>query len=173
MHNKVVYNAMKTLSSFGFPCLRFNFRGAGMSEGKHDEGRGEVEDVKTALDWLDDEFHLPILFAGFSFGAATGMRAACPDGRVRGLVALGTPVAVEGRIYAYRFLSGCSKPKLFISGTLDRYGPEEKLRELFESVPEPKTIVLVQGADHFFVGKLDQVRSAITSWVETLDGTRG
>src|SRR5262249_17513876 len=78
MHNKVVYNAMKALSGFGFPALRFNFRGAGLSEGKHDEGRGEVEDVRTALKWMHESFHLPMIFAGFSFGAATGLRAACP-----------------------------------------------------------------------------------------------
>src|SRR2546423_12702547 len=79
MHNKVVYNAMKALAGFGFSVLRFNFRGAGLSEGKHDEGRGEQEDVHAALEWLEREFRLPIIFAGFSFGAATGLQAACPD----------------------------------------------------------------------------------------------
>src|SRR5437764_2244371 len=104
MHNKVVYHAMKTLHSFGFPVLRFNFRGAGLSEGTHDHGRGEVDDVRAALDWLDAQFHLPILFCGFSFGAATGLRAACPDDRVKGLISLGTPVAAEGRTYNFQFL---------------------------------------------------------------------
>src|SRR5205807_9013985 len=75
MHNKVVFHAMKTLNSLGFPVLRFNFRGAGLSEGRHDRGRGEVEDVRAALSWLDSEFHLPMLFCGFSFGAATGLRS--------------------------------------------------------------------------------------------------
>ena len=74
MHNKVVYNAMKSLSKFGFHVLRFNFRGAGLSEGKHDEGRGEVNDVRAALDYLHQEYKLPLIFAGFSFGAATGLR---------------------------------------------------------------------------------------------------
>src|SRR5215470_16349085 len=81
LHNKVVFHAMKALNSFGYPVLRFNFRGAGLSEGEHDHGRGELEEVRTALDWLDNEFHLPLIFAGFSFGAAIGMRAACPDPR--------------------------------------------------------------------------------------------
>src|SRR5437868_10004379 len=88
MHNKVVYNCMKSLSKFGFHVLRFNFRGAGLSEGTHDEGRGEQFDVRTALDFLDSEFHLPILFAGFSFGTATGMRVVCPDSRVVGMISL-------------------------------------------------------------------------------------
>src|SRR5580698_11574094 len=67
MHNKVVYHAMKTFQAFGLPVLRFNFRGTGLSAGDHDNGRGERDDVRAALDWLEREFHLPILFAGFSF----------------------------------------------------------------------------------------------------------
>ena len=67
MHNKVVFHAMKALNSFGFPVLRFNFRGTGLSHGEHDYGRGEIEDVRTALEWLDREFRLPLIFAGFSF----------------------------------------------------------------------------------------------------------
>ena len=73
-----VFHAMKALNSFGFPVLRFNFRGTGLSQGEHDHGKGEVDDVRAALDWLDHEFHLPLIFAGFSFGAAVGLRAACP-----------------------------------------------------------------------------------------------
>ena len=72
LHNKVVFHTMKTLNSFGFPVLRFNFRSAGLSQGEHDHGRGEVDDVRSALDWLDKEFRLPMIFAGFSFGAAVG-----------------------------------------------------------------------------------------------------
>src|SRR5207253_2153192 len=83
MHNKVVFHAMKALNSFGFPVLRFNFRGTGLSQGEHDHGVGEVGDVHAALDWLDREFDLPIIFAGFSFGAAVGLRAACADPRTK------------------------------------------------------------------------------------------
>ncbi|HEV2274526.1 MAG TPA: alpha/beta fold hydrolase, partial [Acidobacteriaceae bacterium] len=104
MHNKVVYHAMKVFQSFGVPVLRFNFRGTGLSEGEHDEGRGEVEDVRSALDWLEREFALPILFAGFSFGSNVGLRACCKDARVKGIVSLGLPVHAEGRDYHYRFL---------------------------------------------------------------------
>src|SRR5258707_8567566 len=67
LHNKVVFHAMKALNSFGFPVLRFNFRGTGLSEGEHASGIGELEDVRTALAWLEHEFSLPIVFAGFSF----------------------------------------------------------------------------------------------------------
>ena len=124
LHNKVVFHSMKALNGLGFPVLRFNFRGAGMSEGKHDNGQGEADDVRAVLDWLDHEFHLPLIFAGFSFGAAVGLRAACPDARVRAVIGLGVPVApMTDRSYEYGFLKTCSKPKLFVSGEHDQFGP--------------------------------------------------
>ncbi|HUR36966.1 MAG TPA: alpha/beta fold hydrolase [Terriglobales bacterium] len=166
MHNKVVYNAMKALSRFGFPVLRFNFRGTGLSEGRHDEGRGEVDDVRAALDYLAEECKLPIIFAGFSFGAATGMRATWEDERVVGLISLGTPVAVNGRTYTYDFLRGCHKPKLFVSGGNDEYSPRAALEAAFVNLPEPKKMVIVEGVDHFFVGKLPEMQRAIEEWVK-------
>jgi alpha/beta superfamily hydrolase len=165
MHNKVVYNAMKSLTKFGFHALRFNFRGTGLSEGVHDEGRGEREDIRAALEFLENEFHLPIIFCGFSFGAATGLMAACNDPRVVGMISLGTPVSVEGRTYAYQFLSGCTQPKLFISGSQDQYSPESDLRFAVANAAEPKQLVMVDGADHFFVGKLNFMQQAIEEWV--------
>src|SRR3954454_14860336 len=89
MHNKVVYHAAKALNTFGFPVLRFNFRGAGLSEGSHEQGKGEVEDVRAALEWLCNEYKLPLIFSGFSFGASTGLRASCPEPDVRFLISLG------------------------------------------------------------------------------------
>jgi len=168
VHNKVVYHAMKTLHSFGFPVLRFNFRGAGLSEGKHDQGRGEVADVQAALDWLDSEYHLSVLFCGFSFGAATGLRAACPDERVVGLLALGPPVSAEGRVYSYQYLESCVKPKLFVNGARDQYCPEQNLRQVFALAAEPKHLVLVPGADHFFEGHLSEMQTAVQQWVQQL-----
>ncbi|HEY6351644.1 MAG TPA: alpha/beta family hydrolase [Candidatus Angelobacter sp.] len=166
MHNKVVYHAMKSLHGFGFPVLRFNFRGAGLSEGEHDQGRGEVEDVRSALDWLSSEYELPIIFCGFSFGAATGLRAACPDPRVAGTIALGTPVSTEGRAYAYNFLGNCDKPKLFASGARDQYGAEAGLKEIFAMAGEPKQLILIEGAEHFFEGHLPEMQAAIRNWVQ-------
>ncbi len=171
LHNKVVFHTMKALNSFGFPVLRFNFRGSGLSHGEHDHGNGEMEDVRTALDWLDAEFHLPLIFAGFSFGAAVGMRAAASDARVNALVGVGTPVAPVAadteapRIYTFDFLRDCVKPKLFVSGARDQFGPRAKLEELVASVPEPKKLVVIEGADHFFEGRLRELREAIEGWV--------
>lgn len=170
LHNKVVFHTMKALNGFGLPVLRFNFRGAGLSHGEHDRGEGEVEDVRAALDWLDSEFHLPMVFAGFSFGAAVGLRAACPDARVRAVIGVGTPVAPvaadteEPRVYTLDFLRDCAKPKLFVSGARDQFGPRSKLEVLVASVPEPKKLVMIEGADHFFEGRLRELRQAIELW---------
>jgi alpha/beta superfamily hydrolase len=173
MHNKVVFHAMKALNSFGFPVLRFNFRGTGLSHGEHDYGRGEVDDVRTALDWLDHEFHLPLIFAGFSFGAAIGLNAASNDDRVKALIGLGTPVApVDDRSYDLEFLRSSDKPKLFVSGSRDHFGPRAKLEALVHSLPEPKKLVIVDSADHFFEGRLREMREAIEAWVrETIPQT--
>jgi uncharacterized protein len=163
MHNKVVYQAAKTLHEAGMPVLRFNFRGAGLSHGEHDEGRGEVEDVRAALDYLVKEFQgIPILLAGFSFGAAVGLRAGCADSRVTRLIGLGLPVKRMDLDY----LRECAKPKLLISGGNDEFGPREKVEALFAEVPEPKRLRIVEGADHFFAGHLDRVGAEIAAWLQ-------
>jgi alpha/beta superfamily hydrolase len=170
LHNKVVFHAMKALNSFGFPVLRFNFRGTGLSEGEHASGVGEVEDVRKALDWLETEFNLPIIFAGFSFGAAVGLRAAYDDPRVPALIALGLPaVPIEGRIYEFEFLRACTKPKLFVSGSRDQFGPIGKLEALVNTFADPKKLVRIEAGDHFFEGRLKEMRIAIEDWTrETL-----
>jgi len=164
MHNKVVFHTMKALRGFGFPVLRFNFRGAGRSQGEHDEGRGEADDVRAALDWLDREFCLPIVFAGFSFGASVGLRACCPDARVVALIGLGTPAVFDGRTHKFRFLESCAKPKLFVSGMRDEFGLSGVLEEIVERAAEPKLLVRVEG-DHYFAGHLAEMRQAIEQWV--------
>jgi alpha/beta superfamily hydrolase len=172
MHNKVVYHAMKAFTSFGLPVLRFNFRSVGLSEGAHDEGHGEQDDVKAALDWLDQNLHRPILFAGFSFGSNVGLHACCGDPRVQGLVGLGVPVRAEGRDYSYDFLPRCTQPKLFISGDHDQYGPREIMEKVFARAPQPKELFWVAGADHFFQptpdspgAKLNIMQDHIRDWL--------
>jgi uncharacterized protein len=171
LHNKVVFHTMKALNSFGFPVLRFNFRGAGLSQGEHDQGREEVDDVRSALDWLDAEFHLPLVLAGFSFGAAVGLRAAHADVRVQALIGVGMPVgpvAADSEVphtYTFDFLRDSAKPKLFVSGARDPFGPRARLEALVGSLPEPKRLVVIEGADHFFEGRLRELRETIESWV--------
>jgi len=167
LHNKVVFHAMKALNGFGFPVLRFNFRGAGLSQGEHDHGNGELDDVRAALDWMDREFHWPLIFAGFSFGAAVGLRAACSDERVQAAIGLGLPVSpIDERTYDFSFLKSCVKPKLFVSGDHDQFGTPAQLKELVQAVSDPKKLVLIAGGDHFFEGRLRELRDAIEHWVK-------
>jgi uncharacterized protein len=162
MHNKVVFQTAKALHRGGLPVLRFNFRGAGLSDGEHDEGRGERDDVRAAVDYLGAEFPgQPILLAGFSFGASVGLRVGCDDPRVTRLLGLGLPVDNSDLNY----LRTCAKPKLIVQGGNDQFGSLANLEALFELLPEPKRLVIVEAADHFFTGKLDRVGTAITEWV--------
>ncbi len=165
MHNKVVYHAAKALQQLGLPTLRFNFRGTGLSDGEHDEGRGERDDVRAAMDWLEQRSGLPLLVAGFSFGAHVALRACCTDPRVAGFIALGLPLAAEGRAYSYGFLADCAMPKLFVSGTADQYGPQQALVRIVAAAAQPATLLFIPEADHFFAGKLDQMQRAVTTWL--------
>jgi alpha/beta superfamily hydrolase len=162
MHNKVVYQAAKTLDALGLPVLRFNFRGAGLSEGTHDRGRGEQGDVKAAMDFLAGEFpRVPLLVAGFSFGCWVGLRVGCADERVQELIGMGTPVNSSD----FSYLRSCEKPKLFVHGANDEHGALGKVEALVESLPGENRLVVVGEADHFFVRKLDHLDAAIRSWV--------
>ncbi len=155
----------------GLATLRFNFRGTGLSEGEHDEGRGEQDDVRAALDWLHTRYGLPVLVVGFSFGAYVSLRACCrdatvpgSDANIPGFAALGLPVAAEGRGYSYDFLASCTMPKIFISGGADQYGPQASLVRIVASAAQPATLVIVPEADHFFAGKLEQMQHALRDW---------
>ena len=162
MHNKVVFQVARAMHDLGLPVLRFNFRGAGLSEGVHDEGRGEHGDVRAALDWLAEKFPAkPIVLAGFSFGAVVGLDVGCEDDRVRELVGLGLPVNRNDMA----FLRDCAKPRLFLHGSEDQYGDVDKLREFVASLPEPKRLVVVPGVDHFFTGKIEEVGRAVREWM--------
>jgi alpha/beta superfamily hydrolase len=173
LHNKVVYHTMKAFSSLGLPVLRFNFRGVGLSEGVFDHGRGELDDARAALNWLDSTLRLPILLAGFSFGSFVGMQAGCGDNRVKGMIGLGVPYQAEGRSYTYEFLEQCIQPKLFLCGAEDRFGPREAVEPMLQRAADPKHMVWIEGAEHFFQGtpssptpKLHQMQSEILKWLQ-------
>lgn len=163
MHNKVVYQAAKSLDALGLPVLRFNFRGAGMSAGTHDRGRGEQGDVSAALDFVAKEFPgIASLVAGFSFGCWVGLLVGCADKRVQELIGLGIPVNSTD----FSFLRTCEKPKLFVHGAKDEHGEIGRVKALVESLPGQNRLVVVAGANHFFAGKLNQVDDAIRGWLE-------
>lgn len=94
------------------------------------------------------------------------LRAGCTDPKVMGLVSLGTPVAAAGRSYSYDFLHACSKPKLLLSGSADEFGPVPGVEAIFETAAEPKQLIWVGGADHFFVGRLAEMQAALQGWTQ-------
>lgn len=175
LHNKVVYHAMKAINrpkwGLGWPVLRFNFRGVGLSQGKHD-GQAETGDVLAALAWLENAYNRPLIVAGFSFGAAMALAACCGSTRIgsgiRAFAALGLPIHAEGSTYTYPFLADCTLPKLFLSGACDPYAPTAELTEVAAAAAEPKQLVLLPRADHFFTGQLEPMQSALSGWLKEL-----
>ena len=167
MHNKVVYRAAKAALYMGLPTLRFNFRGAGHSAGEHTGGEGERDDVRAALAHLAAHFPgLPVCLVGFSFGCWVGLAVGATDPRVATLVGLGTPVNTS----EFDFLLGVAKPKLFIHGTRDEFGSVANVTRLYDSLAEPKRIHWVEGADHFFAGKLDEMQQVLQEFLTPMSG---
>jgi hypothetical protein len=164
MHNKVVFRTARALNKAGYETLRFNFRGVGYSTGTFDDGAGEAEDARIALDYLlskhpDVE---DVIIAGFSFGSAIGLRVGCADPRVTRLIAIGAPV----RMHSRAVLLACHKPKLFIHGTSDEIAPLAPLEELLHSLPPENDcrLVTLAGAGHFFDDQLDELMVVVTEF---------
>jgi alpha/beta superfamily hydrolase len=165
MHNKVVYRIARAFTDAGFAVLRFNFRGTGRSQGEHDDGRGEREDLRTAIEFIEQKYPGSELWlAGFSFGSMVMLRTAACDDRVRAFVAAGVPVSR----YDFSDLPRCNKPKLFVQGALDQYGATQDLVKLFESVDEPKELKIIEDADHFFEGHLPELAAAVTAFIASI-----
>jgi alpha/beta superfamily hydrolase len=167
LHNKVVYRAAQALTAAGWDTLRFNFRGVGLSEGRHDEGRGEVEDFWAALAEARAHGGLPILAGGFSFGAAVAWRAVQEDVTVAAFVGVGLPVATSSAEGLPRPGIGMAAPSLFVVGERDTYGPPAMLR-VFVSDAQNVRVVEIPGADHFFEGRLDALEGAISSFASAV-----
>jgi len=165
MHFKVVFRAAKALQSAGLAVLRFNFRGVGRSEGVHDHGVGEEEDARAALFELQERSPgLPLVLGGFSFGSLVAVRVAGRDRRVRAVFALGFPVATADRSSEVARLAAAGLPSLFVQGERDAFGSGEALRALAETLPPPRDVVVIPGADHFFDGHLDALQEAVAGW---------
>jgi alpha/beta superfamily hydrolase len=163
MHNKVVFRAASALNDAGLVTLRINFRGVGQSSGTHDFGNGELEDVRTGLDYLNEHYpNQSITVCGFSFGALMGLKVGCEDQRVKRLISIGTPLSK----YNFGFLTNCTKPMLFVHGELDEFGDVDAVRKLVEEIKQraPVVLVVVPTAGHFFENGLDQLKNAITEW---------
>jgi uncharacterized protein len=163
MHNKVVFRAAAALNDAGLTVLRINFRGVGQSTGKHDEGRGELDDVRAGLDYLAAQYPgLRIFLCGFSFGARVGLDVGIKDPRVAFLIGIGTPLEK----YDFTFLNACRKPLLLVHGEKDEFGDVEQLRLLASELEKntPVRLVVIPNAGHFFDDQLDDLKLTITDW---------
>ena len=157
MHNKVVFHAAKAFGELGWPVLRFNFRGVGASSGSYGEGVGELDDARAALDFFGRD---RVVMAGFSFGSRVALAVGAEDERAEGLCGIGVPATDRGIEVAQR----SAKPKLFVHGRLDELCPPVAMAGWYEAAAEPKRLVWVDGADHFFTGFSEPLKAAIISY---------
>jgi alpha/beta superfamily hydrolase len=172
MHTKAVYRAAQGLNEAGLVTLRFNFRGVGTSTGSHDQGVGEQDDLRAALDWLQEEHpHLPLIVGGFSFGSMVALTVGADDQRVAGLLGLGLPVSLEER-YDYDFLADADKPVLVVQGENDEFGSGDAVAEALQGLGDHITLVRVPETDHYFFGRLDELRAAVRGYYESGPGSR-
>lgn len=166
MHNKVVHTLARGFVRLGYVAMRFNFRGTEGSEGKYDDGIGELDDALAALRWMRAEYpDGPIWLSGFSFGAAIALRAAI-EVPVDGLITVAPAVS--------RFASGLASqpqcPWLIVQGDQDELvDVEETIRWFNELLPGPELVVLPE-AEHFFHGKLVDLREIVTDFVRKKAG---
>ena len=163
MHNKVVHRVASTLHGLGAAVLRFNFRGVGRSEGAFDRGEGELADARVALEHLRERYPSARRWvAGFSFGSwvASRLAAAAPD--VERLILVAPPVHTQ----TFEEMADCPVPKLVIQGTADEVCRPENLAGVFPTWSEPRRLMQVEDAGHFFDRHLALLGQAI------LDGIR-
>lgn len=159
MDNKVVTTTTRAAAELSFPTLRFNFRGVGMSEGKHDEGVGEKDDVLRAIQYVKNELGWKkVILAGFSFGAGMACLAACgqPDD-INKLILIAPPVHHfdAPNQLAYEF-----ETYVFM-GDADEVVPFDEVDDwVHKVIPTPHTQIF-EGAGHFFHGRLVELKEAL------------
>ncbi len=164
MHTKAVYQGAKGLTRVGCAVLRFNFRGVGRSAGEFDQGEGEMQDFRAALDYMAARYPgRPLWAAGFSFGAWAALEVGAVDDRVSALIGIAPPVAtsVSGQHYTFEHTLTSTKPKFFVQGEADEVCPIEGMWTFYGKLEEPKELVTIDAADHLFEGKTTEVGEAL------------
>jgi uncharacterized protein len=163
MHTKVVFQAAKALTRIGCAVLRFNFRGVGRSAGAWDEGRGEKDDYKAALDYVASRYPRAELWAaGFSFGSYIALTGGAEDERVCALIGIAPPVDR----YDYGVVKRSTKPKFIVHGERDELIPLRAVREFYAQLQEPKELVVIDRANHLFDGQASEVGDALADLLE-------
>jgi alpha/beta superfamily hydrolase len=162
MNNKVVHRLDRALYRGGRETLRFNYRGVGASAGSWAGGDGELDDTRSAIGWLCTRRPgLPLVLAGFSFGAARAVLAGAGDPRVERVIAVGAGHEAVAALER----APLGKPLLLIHGELDETVPIGPVRELVARHPDRGRLVVVPGADHFFQGHLDALDAALVGFI--------
>jgi alpha/beta superfamily hydrolase len=160
MHTKAVFQGAKGLARIGCAVLRFNFRGVGASAGTWDAGPGERDDFAAALDFMASRYPgAPLWAAGFSFGAWIALEGGAADDRVSVLIGIAPPLAREG--YSFDGTLASTKPKFFVQGEFDELCPLKDMWSFYAKLPEPKELVVIDGASHLFEGKAAEVGEAL------------
>jgi alpha/beta superfamily hydrolase len=168
MHTKVVFHAARALARIGCPVLRFNFRGVGRSDGIFDEGRGELDDYRAALDFMAARYPSvrQIWSAGMSFGAWVALTAGAADPRVSTLLGIAPPV----NRYDFSSVVGAAKPTFLIQGEFDEVVPVKDVRMFYSQLSEPKELIVIDSADHLFDGKVTEVGDAVEDLLQDYHG---
>jgi alpha/beta superfamily hydrolase len=150
LHNPVVFHTDRELFRRGFTTLRFNFRGVGTSEGAHDEGRGEVEDLAAAASWLRGvALGLPLFLVGYSFGSVCSIRLAQNDRSITALIAIGLPVREEPLDEIARI----GQPLAVVQGSDDEFGSPEEVETVLRRAGSRAKLLELPGSSHLFPGR--------------------
>jgi hypothetical protein len=138
--------------------LRFNFRGVGRSAGTWDNGRGEIDDYRAAVDFLSERYpDLEMWAAGFSFGSYIAMTAGADDDRICALIGIAPPV----NRYEFASVKLSTKPKFIVHGESDELIPLKTVREFYARLKDPKEFVEIDRANHLFDGQASEVGDAL------------
>jgi hypothetical protein len=164
MHNKVAHRIARGFRRAGAVVLRFNFRGVNLSEGKHADGVGEVDDARAALRVLHGRYpDLPYSLAGFSFGSRVILRLGCSPAANSNLPEKLVAVGFPTRLGQWDYLAHCEAPKFFVQSTHDEFGPRREIEAAFETIAEPKRLEFIEARDHFFDGALERLEETIAA----------
>ena len=162
MHNQVVETLVTIYQDKGFSTLRFNFRGAGDSEGSYDHGKGEKEDVRSALRYLYDNGKKQLDLAGYSFGAWVNAMITNPESMLSGMIMISPPVT----FLDFSFLSFNPKIEAVVTGGKDDIAAVDRIRSLLYTWNPEARLEVIEGADHFYSGKIDQLKSALSRLID-------
>jgi len=158
MHNQVVETLVMIYQDKGFSTLRFNFRGAGDSEGSYDHGKGEKEDVRSALRYLYDNGKKQLDLAGYSFGAWVNAMIPNPESMLSSMIMISPPVA----FLDFSFLSFNPKIKAVVTGGKDDIAAVDRIRSFIYTWNPEARLEVIEGADHFYSGKIGQLKSVLS-----------